>query len=157
VKTFLLAINRTNEQWLGTGITDYLNRVGRYIPFREIIIRDIKKSRDMSPMMVKEKEGAIILGNIGDGDMLVLLDENGVQLTSREFAGFMQKQMLGSTRNLFFVIGGAFGFSDAVISRADMKIALSRMTFSHQMARLIFAEQLYRALTILNNEPYHHD
>lgn len=111
----------------------------------------------MPENVLKEKEGELILKQISGGDILVLLDEKGKQMTSRDLAAFVQKQMLAGIRRLFVVIGGAYGFSDAVYQRADFKISLSKMTFSHQMVRLIFAEQLYRAHSILNNEPYHHD
>ena len=111
----------------------------------------------MPEKILKEKEGELVLKQVSGGDILVLLDENGRQMASRDFSVFIQKQMLAGIRRLFFVIGGAYGFSDAVYQRADYKISLSKMTFSHQMVRLIFAEQLYRAHSILNNEPYHHD
>lgn len=157
MKTHLLMIGRTDEAWLGTGIAEYFKRITRYIPFQDMVIADIKKSKNTTESIVKEKEGELILKQVSVGDILVLLDENGKQFTSREFSSFMEKQMVGGVRNLFFVIGGAYGFSEAVYARADHKLGLSRMTFSHQMVRLIFAEQLYRAMTILKNEPYHHD
>jgi 23S rRNA (pseudouridine1915-N3)-methyltransferase len=150
-------IGKTDEAWLKTGIDDYFKRISRYIPFQDIIIQDIKKGKNMPEAVIKEREGELILKNISGADILVLLDEKGKLYSSREFAAFMEKQMLSGARNLFFVIGGAYGFSKDVYDRADALFSLSKMTFSHQMVRLIFAEQLYRANTIINNEPYHHD
>jgi 23S rRNA (pseudouridine1915-N3)-methyltransferase len=157
MKTILVMVGRTDEAWLSLGIDEYVKRVSRYIPFERVVIQDVKKGKSMPESVVKKEEGIQILKKIASGDVLVLLDENGALNGSRNFAGFIQKQMNSGIRNLFFVIGGAYGFSDEVYQRCDFKISLSKMTFSHQMVRLIFAEQLYRALTILNNEPYHHD
>lgn len=157
MKTHLVMIGRTDNAWLNAGVEEYYKRIARYVPFEPIVIQDVKRGASMPENVLKEKEGAFILKQISGGDILVLLDENGKQLSSRDFATFFQKQMLAGIRRLFFVIGGAYGFSEAVYQRADFKISLSKMTFSHQMVRLIFAEQLYRAHSILNNEPYHHD
>lgn len=111
----------------------------------------------MPDNVLKEKEGEVILKLLSPGDIMVLLDERGMEIGSRGFADFLNKMMLSGCRKLFFVIGGAYGFSDSVYKRADHKLSLSRMTFPHQLVRLVFAEQLYRAFSILNNEPYHHD
>jgi len=157
MKTHLVMIGRTDNEWLNLGIDIYYKRINRYVPFEAIVIQDVKRGSSMPEKVLKEKEGELILKQIDTGDILVLLDENGKQMTSRDFSAFIQKQMLSGVRRLFFVVGGAYGFSDAVYKRSDFKISLSKMTFSHQMVRLIFAEQLYRAHTILNNEPYHHD
>ncbi len=150
-------VGRTDEAWLVSGIDEYVKRIARYIPFQVIVIQDVKKGKSMPETVVKKEEGALILKKVSPGDVLVILDERGSINSSREFAGFVQKQMNSGIRNLFFVIGGAYGFSDEVYQRCDFKISLSKMTFSHQMVRLIFVEQLYRAMSILNNEPYHHD
>ena len=107
--------------------------------------------------MKKEKEGQLILEQVNNGDVLILLDEQGKEFSSVEFAKWIEKKMIAGIRQLVFVVGGAYGFSEAVYQRADHKISLSRLTFSHQMVRMIFAEQLYRAMTIIKNEPYHHD
>lgn len=150
-------VGRTDEAWLVSGIDEYVKRIGRYIPFQVLVIQDVKKGKSMPESVIKKEEGALILKKVFPGDVLVILDERGRINSSREFAGFVQKQMNRGIRNLFFVIGGAYGFSDEVYQRCDFKISLSKMTFSHQMVRLIFVEQLYRSMSILNNEPYHHD
>ena len=150
-------VGRTTEKWLQEGTGQYFGRLKHYLPFEVKILTGVKKGGKLTPEELKQKEGNDILKNIDTSDCLVLLDENGKKFSSREFAGFLEKQMITGMRRLVFVIGGAWGFSDEVYGRADFKISLSPMTFSHQIVRLIFAEQLYRALTILNHEPYHHD
>jgi 23S rRNA (pseudouridine1915-N3)-methyltransferase len=157
MKTFLVMVGRTVNNWLNVGVDEYCQRIARYAPFESIVIQDVKRGASMPQKVLKEKEGELILKQISQGDIVILLDEDGKQMTSRDFSVFIQKQMLAGNRRLFFIIGGAYGFSSSVYDRADYKISLSKMTFSHQMVRLIFTEQLYRAHTILNNEPYHHD
>ncbi|SFE79905.1 23S rRNA (pseudouridine(1915)-N(3))-methyltransferase RlmH [Thermophagus xiamenensis] len=157
MKIQLIMVGRTTEKWLQEGTGQYFGRLKHYLPFEVKILTGVKKGGKLTPEELKQKEGNDILKNIDTSDCLVLLDENGKKFSSREFAGFLEKQMITGMRRLVFVIGGAWGFSDEVYGRADFKISLSPMTFSHQIVRLIFAEQLYRALTILNHEPYHHD
>jgi len=157
MKTNLVIVGKTDEKWLDEGINLYLNRIRKYIPFSTILINDIKNRVNMPELVIKNKEGELILNKIAPNDMLILLDEKGKKLSSKEFAGFFQKQMNLGVRYVYFVIGGAYGFSQEVYDRCNYKISLSPMTFSHQLARLFFAEQFYRALTIINNEPYHND
>lgn len=157
MKIKLLAIGKTDDAYIQTGIQKFEARLKHYTPFEIQIIQDIKNSKNLSIPQQKEKEGELILSSIELSDKIILLDENGSTYSSREFSEFIQKQMLSGFKNLIFVIGGPYGFSDDVYKRANGKISLSKMTFSHQMVRLIFTEQLYRAMTILKNEPYHHD
>ena len=135
----------------------YAKRVNHYCKFTVTTIADVKNTRNMAPSRQKQLEGEMILRLISDGDWLVLMDEKGRQFTSMEYADWLQKRMLSGVKRLAIVIGGPYGFSDEVYKRANEKISLSKMTFSHQIVRAIFAEQLYRAFTILNNEPYHHE
>jgi len=152
----LIVVGKTNEPYLNTGIEEYVGRLKHYIPFKLNIIPDIKNAKSLSEDQLKVKEGQLILSSLDKSDVLVLLDENGKTFSSVDFSKYMQKHMLAGRKRLLFVIGGAYGFSDDVYQRANAKIALSKMTFSHQMVRLIFVEQLYRAMTILKGEPYHH-
>jgi len=139
------------------GIDDYVKRLSFYVPFELKVIPDIKNRSSFTEDLQKEKEGQLILNQVSTGDYLILLDEHGSELSSIEFSKWIEKKMIAATRQLVFVIGGPYGFSNAVSQRSDIKIALSKLTFSHQMVRLIFVEQLYRAMTILKNEPYHHE
>ncbi|MFW6043123.1 MAG: 23S rRNA (pseudouridine(1915)-N(3))-methyltransferase RlmH [Marinilabiliaceae bacterium] len=157
MKIRLIMTGKTSDKWLKEGIEQYFGRISRYLPFDVKVIPDIKNAGKMSAEAVKQQEGEAILRSVDNSDRMVLLDENGKMLSSREFAGFIEKQMISGCRHLVFVIGGAWGVSEEVVRRADQKISLSPMTFSHQMVRLVFAEQLYRAMSIINNEPYHHD
>ncbi|RNL78103.1 23S rRNA (pseudouridine(1915)-N(3))-methyltransferase RlmH [Sinomicrobium pectinilyticum] len=152
----LLAIGKTDSTALQSLIQDYEKRLGFYARFSTEIIPDIRNAGKLSETQQKEKEGELILKKLQPTDNLVLLDENGKQHTSVGFSEFLQKKMNSGIRQLVFVIGGPYGFSDAVYQKAQGKLSLSAMTFSHQMVRLFFTEQLYRAFTILNNEPYHH-
>jgi 23S rRNA (pseudouridine1915-N3)-methyltransferase len=138
-------------------VEQYAKRVNHYCKFTVTTIADVKNTRNMAPSRQKQLEGEMILRLISDGDWLVLMDERGRQFTSMEYADWLQKRMLSGVKRLAIVIGGPYGFSDEVYKRANEKISLSKMTFSHQIVRAIFAEQLYRAFTILNNEPYHHE
>ncbi len=156
MKICLLVIGKTDEAYLQKGIELFFKRIPHYIPFELKVIPDIKNSKNLSIDQQKEKEGELILQQITASDELFLLDENGSELSSIEFARFLEKKMVAGNKRLFFVIGGPYGFSANVYSKADGKVSLSRMTFSHQMVRLIILEQLYRALTILKGEPYHH-
>jgi len=156
LKIKLLAIGKTDEKSLETLIQKYLVRIKGFTAFELQLIPDIKNTKNMSESQQKEQEGKRLLNNISPGDRLVLLDEKGREFSSEKFADFLQKQMNTGLKNLVFVIGGPYGFSEAVYKRSDYKIALSQMTFSHQMVRLIFMEQLYRGLAILNHHPYHH-
>lgn len=157
MKTTLIVIGKTDEEYLSYGIEKFTSRVCHYAPFEIKILPDVKRGKNISEIQQKTQEGAMILKEIVGGDILVLLDENGRELTSRKFANFYQQCANSGAKRLVFVIGGPYGFSDDVYQKAQYKISLSQMTFSHQMVRLIFAEQLYRAHTILNGEPYHHD
>lgn len=152
----LLAIGKTDSTSLQSLIQDYEKRLGFYVRFSMEIIPDIRNAGKLSEAQQKEKEGELILKKLQPTDVLVLLDENGKQFSSVGFSEFLQKKMNSGTRQLVFVIGGPYGFSDALYQKAQGKLSLSAMTFSHQMVRLFFTEQLYRAFTILNNEPYHH-
>ncbi len=156
MKICLLAIGKTDEAYLQTGIELFLKRIPHYIPFEMKVIPDIKNSKNLSQEQQKEKEGELILLQINTTDELFLLDEHGIEVSSTEFARFLEKKMLSGIKRMVFAIGGPYGFSENVYARATGKLSLSKMTFSHQMVRLIFAEQLYRALTILKGEPYHH-
>lgn len=153
----LLTVGKTDVKWVKEGLDVYMSRIGHYIPFRVTEIPELKKVSALSREQIKEKEGELILKQLAPSDTLILLDEHGKELRSIEFAAYLEKQLAGGGRNLVFAVGGAYGFSEAVYRRAQDKLSLSRMTFSHQMVRTVFAEQLYRALTILKGEPYHHE
>lgn len=156
MKICLLVIGKTDEDYLQKGIEIFLKRIPHYITFEMKVIPDIKNSKNLSEDQQKEKEGDLIIQQLTTSDELFLLDEQGIENSSIEFARFLEKKMLSGIKRLVFVIGGPYGFSGQVYSRSTGKVSLSRMTFSHQMVRLIFAEQLYRAMTILKGEPYHH-
>jgi 23S rRNA (pseudouridine1915-N3)-methyltransferase len=157
VKIKLIVIGKTDQAYLQEGVTVYHKRIPHYVPFEYLEIPDIRNTRKLSEGQQKEKEGELVLSRVKDGDALILLDEKGKTFSSVEFARFLEKNMLGGTKNLVFVVGGPYGFSDAVYTKAVEKVSLSAMTFPHQLIRLIFSEQLYRALTILKGEPYHHE
>ena len=139
-----------------SGEQEYLNRLKHYISIERIEIADIKNSKNLSIDQLKELEGKEILSKLSSGDQLILLDENGKLFSSIEFSEFLQKKFNQGGKSIVFVVGGAFGFSSDVYNKAISKISLSKMTFSHQMIRMIFFEQIYRSMTILKGEPYHH-
>ena len=152
----LLAIGKTDNKQLQLLIDDYSKRLSFYIKFDLEILADIKNVKNLSESQQKEKEGELILAKLSQTDVLILLDENGATFSSESFADELQKKMNSGVKTLVYVIGGPYGFSPAVYEKTSGKISLSRMTFSHQMVRLFFIEQLYRGFTILKNEPYHH-
>lgn len=157
MKVLLLAVGKTDNASFSTIIDEYRKRLAHYLPFEITALPDIKNARNLSEEQQKEKEGELILKTLQPGDTCILLDEKGKMLTSLQFATYMEKKMLAGNKRLVFVIGGPYGFSEAVYKAAPEKISLSPMTFSHQMVRMIFTEQLYRAMTILQGEPYHHE
>ena len=152
----LLAVGKTDNPALQQLIDMYEKRLSYYINFELQLLPDIKNSKSLSEEQQKAKEGELILGNVASSHHLILLDERGKEYTSIAFADELQKKMNTGIKQLTFVIGGPYGFSQAVYQRANSKLSLSKLTFSHQMIRLFFVEQLYRAFTILRNEPYHH-
>ena len=152
----LIAIGKTDAENLQTLIDDYIKRLGFYIKFSIEIIPDIKNAKNLSEDQQKQREGELILSKLHATDVLVLLDENGKQMDSVNFSEYLQKHMNSGIKQLVFVIGGPYGFSEEIYKKANGKLSLSKMTFSHQMIRLFFIEQLYRGFTILRNEPYHH-
>ena len=155
MKIKLIAIGKTDNSALQALIDDYLKRLSFYIKFELEIITDIKNVKNLSEAQQKEKEGELVLAKISPMDHLILLDEDGKSFSSVAFSDELQKKMNAGIKTLVFVIGGPYGFSDQVYAKANGKIALSKMTFSHQMVRLFFIEQVYRGFTILKNEPYH--
>mgnify|MGYP001283402730 FL=1 len=152
----LITIGKTDNKQLTSLIDDYIKRLGYYIKFSLDIIPDIKNSKNLSEVQQKQKEGELILKKISTTETLILLDENGKQFDSVDFSSYLQKHMNSGIKQLVFVIGGPYGFSEDVYKKSNGKLSLSKMTFSHQMIRLFFIEQLYRGFTILRNEPYHH-
>lgn len=157
MKVILLCIGKTDEAYLEMGSDIYLKRLKHYFPTELVVIPDNKKFAKLPSEERNKKEGEQILNFLDTGDRLILLDEKGKDFTSRQFSEYLQKQANSGIKRAVFVIGGAFGFSEEVYQKAEGKISLSRMTFSHQMIRVFFLEQVYRACTILNNEPYHND
>ncbi|MES5136110.1 23S rRNA (pseudouridine(1915)-N(3))-methyltransferase RlmH [Prevotella amnii] len=156
MKTILIVVGKTGNKIFQTGIDDYTNRIGHYMPFSIITIPELKNTKNLTIDLQKKKEGELILKEIQPTDTIILLDEKGKELRSTEYAKWL-KQKQSISRRLIFIIGGPYGFSKEIYERANEKISLSKMTFSHQMVRLIFVEQLYRACTILKGEPYHHE
>ena len=152
----LIAVGKTDKTELDQLIKSYQNRLMHYVRFSFEIIPDLKNSKNLSEKLQKEEEGKLILSKISNSDRLILLDENGQEMNSVGFSDFLQKQMNSGLKRLVLVIGGPYGFSEDVYKKASSKLALSKMTFSHQMVRLFIIEQLYRSFTILKNEPYHH-
>lgn len=157
MKITLIAIGKTDDDYIIEGINKYLNRLKHYVKFEIKIIPDLKKTKNLSRDEQKSKEAELFLKNISSTDEVIVLDERGVELSSTHFADLLNRKMIGSVQNLVFLIGGPYGFDNSVYQRAHYKLSLSRMTFSHQMIRLFFAEQVYRAFTILKGEPYHHE
>lgn len=157
MKLKIIAIGKTHKSFLIEGEQEYLKRLKKYIPVEKIEIPDLKNAKKLTQDQIKEKEGELLLQKVDQNGLVVLLDENGQMYGSVKFSNWMQDKMNRGYKHIYFLIGGAYGFSDAVYQRANEKISLSKMTFSHQMIRMLFTEQLYRAFTILNNEPYHHE
>lgn len=153
----LIAIGKTDLAEVGSLFEIYAKRIARHVKFSFTVLPDVKTSKKSVPAQVKRQEGELIMRQIGDGDYVVLLDERGEEMDSREFASWLDRRMAAGGKRICFIIGGAYGFDEAVYRRADFKVSLSKMTFSHQIIRAIFAEQLYRALSIIHNEPYHND
>ena len=153
----LVMIGNISEAFVHDGYEVFMKRLKHYIKVKEVIIPDIKDRKHLNAEQIKEKEAVLILEKLNSSNYSVLLDERGKEFSSIEFAGFLQKTMNAGTRELFFIIGGAYGVAESVKQKADLTVSLSRMTFTHQFIRLLFAEQLYRAMTILKNEPYHNE
>lgn len=153
----LITVGKTTTDYIQTGIDEYCKRLKRYIQFSIKCLPDIKNSRKLTESQQKMEEGKTILSELSVSDFVVLLDERGEMMTSRGFSEFIQKGMLGGKKRMVFIVGGPYGFSQDVYSRANSKLSFSKMTFSHEMIRLFFTEQVYRAMTILKGEPYHHD
>lgn len=156
MKITLIAIGKTEDKYLIEGIDKYINRLKHYINFSFLAIPDVKNVKNLSEAQQKAKEAELLHKQINNGDVVVLLDEKGKKYSSVEFSNYLNKQMVGSVQHLIFIIGGPYGFNDTIYKRANALISLSDMTFSHQMIRLFFVEQLYRGFSILKGEPYHH-
>jgi 23S rRNA (pseudouridine1915-N3)-methyltransferase len=156
MKIRLILSGKTEEEFLKSGIREYEIRVKRYIPFEIVEIPALKNAANLSHAEQKSRESVLINKRFLPGDVIILLDENGKEMSSTEFASFLHRQFLSGSKNLVFVVGGAFGFDPSLKNKASAILSLSRMTFSHQMVRLFFIEQLYRGLTILRGESYHH-
>jgi 23S rRNA (pseudouridine1915-N3)-methyltransferase len=157
VKVKFICIGKTGKSFLEEGENEYLKRLKHYIPVERIEIPDLKNAKKLTFDQIKDQEGKEILSKIQAGDHLILLDERGDFFSSVQFSNFLQQKFNSGGKAIAFVVGGAYGFSDEVYNAAAGKISLSKMTFSHQMVRMIFFEQLYRAMTILRGEPYHHE
>ena len=157
MKVILLSVGKTDELLLTQLIDAYKKRVNFYISFEMMVVPDLRNRKNLSENEQKTEEGNQILRSLLPSDHVVLLDDKGKQYSSVEFAGFMEKKMNTATKRLVFIVGGPYGFSREIYARANDLVSLSRLTFTHQMVRVVFAEQLYRAMTILNNEPYHHE
>ncbi|MFV0545711.1 MAG: 23S rRNA (pseudouridine(1915)-N(3))-methyltransferase RlmH [Bacteroides sp.] len=157
MKTTLLVVGRTVEKHYITAIEDYLQRTKHFMSFDMEVIPELKNTKSLSAEQQKEKEGELICKALQPGDVIVLLDEHGKEMRSIEFADWIKRKMNTVNKRLVFIIGGPYGFSEKVYQLAHEKISMSKMTFSHQMIRLIFVEQIYRAMTILNGGPYHHE
>ena len=153
----MLTVGKTTQTFVQNGIDDYLKRLRRYVSYKIDSLPDIKATKGMTADLQKEKEGEAILNYLSPSDLCILLDEHGREFSSMEFSAFIQKTLASGRKRAVFVVGGPYGFSRAVYDRADSKISLSKMTFTHEMIRLFFTEQIYRAMTILRNEPYHHE
>lgn len=153
----LLTVGKTTQSYVQSGIDDFTKRLKRYTPYKIEYLPDIKGAKSLSSDMQKEKEGEMILGYVSESDYCILLDEHGVEYTSMQFSRYIQKVMVSGRKRVVFIVGGPYGFSKNVFSRADAKLSLSKMTFTHEMIRLFFTEQVYRAMTILRGEPYHHE
>ena len=156
MKTILILVGKTTDKHFQAGISDYVERIGHYMPFAIVTIPELKNTKNLSEEQQKTMEGELILKQLQPSDTLVLLDEHGKELRSIELAKWLEQKQQ-TARRLVFVIGGPYGFSEAVYSRANEKLSLSKLTFSHQMVRLVFTEQIYRACTIIKGEPYHHE
>ena len=157
MKITLITVGKTDKDWVRQGMEIYVSRLKHYIPFAVVEIPELKNVSALTKDQIKTREGELILKNIKPTDDLILLDERGKEYTSVELAKVIQDKISYVGKDMVYVIGGAYGFSDAVYQRANSKISLSRMTFSHQMVRAIFVEQIYRAFTIMKGEPYHHE
>lgn len=157
MKISLFVVGKTNHNYLSPGIDDYTKRINHYIPFNIQYIADAKNTKNLSQAQQKQAEGQNLLNAFDKSDYVVLLDERGKEFTSKDFSSLIEKKMQTVAKRLVFVVGGPYGFSEDVYQRANEKISLSKMTFPHDLIRLIFTEQLYRSFTIMNNEPYHHD
>jgi 23S rRNA (pseudouridine1915-N3)-methyltransferase len=157
MKITLLVVGKTEDKYLIEGIEKYLNRLKHYIGFNLVVIPELKNTKNLTEAQQKTKESELILKQISNLDVVVLLDERGKKYTSVSFANYLNKQMIGSVQHMVFVIGGPYGFDESIYNRSNSSISLSDMTFSHQMVRLFFVEQLYRAFSILKGEPYHHE
>ncbi|HLU86499.1 MAG TPA: 23S rRNA (pseudouridine(1915)-N(3))-methyltransferase RlmH [Taishania sp.] len=157
MKVTFLCIGKTGKKFLEEGENEYLNRLKHYTKIERIELPDLKHAKKLTKEQIKKEEGQLFLSKIPSGDELILLDERGMHFSSVEFAQFLDKKNIQGLKGVTFLVGGAYGFSDEVYARANAKISLSKMTFSHQMIRMIFFEQLYRAYTILKGEPYHHE
>jgi len=157
MKITLLVVGKTEDKYLLEGMDKYLNRLKHYIGFNLVVIPELKNTKSLTEAQQKTKEAELILKQFNNSDIVVLLDEKGKKHTSVSFANYLNKQMIGSVQHLVFVIGGPYGFDESIYKRANSSLSLSDMTFSHQMVRLFFIEQLYRAFSILKGEPYHHE
>ncbi len=156
MKTELVVVGRTADKHFDAGIRDYVERIGHYMPFSFTVIPELRNTKNLTEEQQKTAEGELILKQLQPQDTVVLLDEHGKELCSVELAAWLERKRL-TARRLVFVIGGPYGFSPAVYERANEQLSLSRLTFSHQMVRLVFVEQIYRACTIIKGEPYHHE
>ena len=157
MKILLIVTGKTDRKWLEEGIGLYAERISHFAQFDIQVIPDLRNTRNMEPALQKEREGEAVLKLLQPADDVCLLDDKGSEMTSMQMASWIEKRMARSSKRLVFIIGGPYGFSPDVYGRVPERISLSRMTFSHQMVRLIFVEQLYRAFSILNNLPYHHE
>jgi 23S rRNA (pseudouridine1915-N3)-methyltransferase len=156
MKIIFLTVGKTEDAYLKEGVDKYVKRLKHYTKLELIELNELKNTKALTPDQQKTKEAELILKKLSPTDHVVLLDENGTEFTSQQFANYLDKRAISSSSNLIFIVGGPYGFDQSVYQRANDKLSFSRMTFSHQMIRLFFAEQLYRAFTIIKGEPYHH-
>ena len=157
MKTIFIVIGKTTDTRIAQLTDEYINRIQHYLPFEMQVIPELRNAKNLSQEQQKEQEASLIIKSLFSGDYIVLLDEHGKERRSLDFASWMQKRMAASPRRLVFIVGGPYGFAPQIHKMAQEEISLSQMTFSHQMIRLLFVEQVYRAMTILNGEPYHHE
>lgn len=157
MKGVLIVVGKTTDKRFEAITQEYIERIRHYIPFTIEVIHELKNTKGLSQDEQKKREGELIQKNLQPGDYVVLLDEHGSERSSMDFASWMQKKMAAGPKRLVFIVGGPYGFSDAIHQKGNEEISLSRMTLSHQMIRMFFVEQIYRAMTILNGEPYHHE